>query len=258
MNGDGRADIITARGHKPLIGSGVGELLWLEQPTDPTTVPWRAHKLADGPDIDIDVLATSAGTVWVFAAEFFGQRLSSFELRSGAVVSSAIIDASEGAMYSVRALQGAPSASVCLFASNYHYSGTGGVFHYSGQFGASLNRTTVASNFHNRQYAPGSGAPGWVFPHWPLSNSSSSSSSSSSNTSGGLPSLFVCGDGAETFTLLSPSAGGGWAQTFQEDYRSTVGSAAVGDFDGDGYTDVLVTDYNKGLVHAYTYSPPWN
>jgi hypothetical protein len=31
--------------------------------------------------------------------------------------------------------------------------------------GASLNRTVIASGFRNRQFAPGSGAPGWLFPH---------------------------------------------------------------------------------------------
>lgn len=32
MNSDGRMDILTARVNKPVFGSSVGELLWLEQP----------------------------------------------------------------------------------------------------------------------------------------------------------------------------------------------------------------------------------
>ncbi len=246
MNGDGRDDIITARGHKPLFGAAAGELLWLEQPADPTATPWPSHKLADGPDIGIDVLAGAPGSghAWVFASEFFGKRVSFFELRGGALATSGVIDSAEGEMYSIRAMAGSVADSVTLFATNYQYSGAGSVFSYSGQLGGSLNRSIVATGFHNRQFAPGSGAPGWLFPHWPMSGNSA-----------GPVSLFVCGDGAETFTLLSPTGRGRWAQTFQEDYSSTVGAAAVGDFDGDGYTDVVVTDYNKCLVHAYTYSP---
>jgi hypothetical protein len=246
VNGDGRQDIITARGRKPVFGAAQGELRWLEQPADPTAVPWPSHKLADGPDIGIDVLAgpSGSGHAWIFAAEFFGKRFSFFELRSGAIARSGVIDATEGEMYSVRALAGSTAGSVSLFATNYRYSGAGSVFLYSGLLGATLNRTIVASGFHNRQFAPGSGAPGWLFPHWPTTGSNA-----------GPASLFVCGDGSETLTLLSPNGSGRWAQTFQEDYSSTVGSAALGDFDSDGYTDVVVTDYNKGLVHAYTYSP---
>lgn len=248
MNGDGRSDIVTARGRKSLLSHGVGELVWLEQPENPAAVPWPLHLLANGPDIGIDLLPTGPRTAWIFAAEFFNKRLSSFHLKNGSVGNDEIIiDQSEGEMYSVRALPGATSDAVRLFATNYQYSAAGSVFEYSGTIGSSLNRTVVATGFHNRQFAPGSGAPGWVFPHWPLSSGSSATSPAS---------LFVCGDGAETFTLLSPARSTGqWVQSFQEDYKSTVGSAAVGDFDGDGFTDVVITDYNNGFVHAYTYSP---
>ena len=36
MNGDGRKDLLTARVNKPIIGASTGELLWLEQPVNPT------------------------------------------------------------------------------------------------------------------------------------------------------------------------------------------------------------------------------
>ena len=38
LNGDGKLDLVTARATTPLVGSGSGELLWLEQPaSDPVT-----------------------------------------------------------------------------------------------------------------------------------------------------------------------------------------------------------------------------
>jgi hypothetical protein len=38
LNGDGKLDLLTARGTKPIIGTAGGELLWLEQPaSDPLT-----------------------------------------------------------------------------------------------------------------------------------------------------------------------------------------------------------------------------
>lgn len=36
INGDGLPDVLTARATKPLIGSGYGEFLWLENPGEST------------------------------------------------------------------------------------------------------------------------------------------------------------------------------------------------------------------------------
>jgi hypothetical protein len=68
-------------------------------------------------------------------------------------------------------------------------------------------------------------------------------------------SIFVCGDGSENLTLLTPQSNGTWAISFQKDYKSTIGAMTVGDYSGDGYTDALVTDYNNGFVHSFSYSP---
>lgn len=134
-----------------------------------------------------------------------------------------------------------------LLADSYHYSGNGSVLLYaSNSLRGPWQRTLVASAFHNVQFAPGSGAPGWLYPHYPRAGSAT-----------GTQSFFVCGDGSEQFSLFEPTApdAAQWRQTYNENYRSTVGAAAVGDFDGDGWTDALVTDYNNGRVHAYTYAP---
>lgn len=256
VNGDGLEDIITARAKKPLFGKGLGELLWLEQPSDPTQL-WPSHKLADGPDIDVRLYRSEKmqpGEAVIFAAEFFGRRLSSFILANGSVTSSNVIDDAEGEMYSVTPGHVFGNGTVTLLADNYEYNGNGTIFLYTANdataSASAWTKTIVSSAFHNRQYAPGSGAPGWIYPHYPRASQNAAAVSQEQQ------SFFVCGDGDEAFHLFSPSStSGGWTETFRQDFKSTVGAAALGDFDQDGWLDVVVTDYNNNLIHAYTYAP---
>jgi len=37
--------------------------------------------------------------------------------------------------------------------------------------------------------------------------------------------------------------------------RTTSGKFAVGDFNGDGYTDIVVAGYTIGRLYAFTYAP---
>lgn len=246
VNADGLVDVLTARGKKSLFGGSAGELVWFQNPGRSSSSSWVEHVVGSGPDIGIDVVQdTGNGDVYVAAAEFFAQRLTLWHLVNGTLAqgSPVVVDNSDGAMYGVRHVD-AGQGKKTLFSNNYKYSGQGTIYAYT-SFPTYSSRMQVATGFHNRQYAPGSGAPGWLYPHHPLRNATSTDPIS----------LFVCGDGAETFTLLSPIGPNTWNATFVDDYHSTAGAAAVGDFDNDGYTDVFVTDYNAGKVHYYTYAP---
>ena len=51
MNGDGLLDILLAQTCEVLFENH-GKLLWLEQPTDPTTAKsWTTHELISGPGL---------------------------------------------------------------------------------------------------------------------------------------------------------------------------------------------------------------
>lgn len=55
-----------------------GELIWLENPGSLSNTPWIEHKLADGPDVMINVaeLDNDDSTIEIIAAEFFSKRIS--------------------------------------------------------------------------------------------------------------------------------------------------------------------------------------
>jgi hypothetical protein len=36
---------------------------------------------------------------------------------------------------------------------------------------------------------------------------------------------------------------------------TTTGKFAIGDFDGDGYTDIVAAGYSVGKIYAFTYAP---
>jgi hypothetical protein len=164
-----------------------------------------------------------------------------FTVVNGQVTSSKVIDNSIGEVYCVRAVDLYGSGALDLVVSNYKYSGGGSVFIYSG---ADFEKKSVlATGFNNVQYQPGSGAPGWLYPHYPTTGITS-----------GPMNLFVCGDGSEDLSLFSLSTNGTWTRIFYRQYNSTIGAMAVGDFDGSGYTSALVTDYDHGFVHGFRYS----
>ena len=239
VNGDGILDVVTAKAKKSLFGKSSGELVWLE---GSSSYPWKEHHLAFGPDIDIFVLPINQTTFKVFAAEFFAQQLSSFEITNGSVVSSKVIDDSIGEVYCVRAVDLYGSGSIDLVVSNYKYTGSGSVFIYSGVNFDS--KSVLATGFQNKQFQPGSGAPGWLYPHYPKSGVFS-----------GAMNIFVCGDGSEDLSLYSYSATNEtWIRTFYRQFDSTIGAMAVGSFDDSGYTSALVTDYDHGFIHGFRYT----
>jgi hypothetical protein len=132
VDGDGALDIITARASKSLFGKGKGQLVWLKN-AGFNNVPWVETVLADGPDVDIFVLPGNGTSATIFAAEFFGEKVSQFDLENGKIVSNRTIDDTLGEAYCVRAGDIEGNGEISVIASNYKYSGDGGsVFLYSG------------------------------------------------------------------------------------------------------------------------------
>lgn len=78
-------------------------------------------------------------------------------------------------------------------------------------------------------------------------------------TDAGRPLLLVSGDDNGTVTMLTPrsQAPDDWTYdaTRVATGSGTVGSVAVGDANGDGWTDVVVPMYADNRVDLYTFAP---
>eukprot|EP01108_Squamamoeba_japonica_P008038 TRINITY_DN699_c0_g2_i1.p2 TRINITY_DN699_c0_g2~~TRINITY_DN699_c0_g2_i1.p2 ORF type:complete len:161 (-),score=36.50 TRINITY_DN699_c0_g2_i1:200-682(-) len=157
-------------------------------------------------------------------------------------------------MYAVRVSDlrstGKPSE---LVVTNYKYSGRGALFVYvldSGDPTKVGPPITLYDEFHNVQWMPGSGAPGFVFPHF----------ARAAHAKGDLANIFVAGDGAEQAYLFEPThamVNGSKRYEYKLgddiNYMDTVGGMAVGDVDGDGMNEVFVSAYETGQVHVISY-----
>jgi hypothetical protein len=265
---DGWLDVVTARATAPQFGAKRGQLIWLRNPGLPMQFPWEEHLIVEGPDVSFDIvpLNGSSTPALVYSAEFFGKKLTVLNLgKGGAVTASQTIDDDIGEVYDVKATtlysNGADAGSLPaqLVVTNYSYESQGALMIYeipeSHPVGGQYERTTVFGQFKNRQYMPGSGAPGFVAPHTPRTDSAKTPKN-----------IFVCGDGAEELFLFTPANGttpaatrlsGGPDYTLAQaiKYGATVGGITVGDADGDGWNEVFVCVYDTGLIDVFTYRP---
>lgn len=259
VDGDGLQDIITARATMPQAqaGAGRGELLWLRAPR------WDVHILGAGPDMNFDVLylnGTSAPVV-VYAAEFFGEQLSAFQIGlGGEVTKQAVLDRTVGQVYAVQMsdLYNRGSAGE-LVVTNYVGLGKGSLFVYELDPGNPLKvlqRHTIYDQFQNVQLEFGAGAPGFVYPHWPRPRQFV--------PVGQLANLMVAGDGSEQAYLFTAVPGSPqkyhYQLTWQKNFAATVGGMAIGATVVSaaspfaGFNQVFLTVYEKGEVHVYSYS----
>ncbi|XP_012936545.1 uncharacterized protein LOC101858175 [Aplysia californica] len=82
MDKDGRLDGLTARAHKPFIGSAQGQLLWLSNPAGHSIdSPWTENVIASGPDTFFEFSTLTAGGKSyevILTSEFFDQKLRIF------------------------------------------------------------------------------------------------------------------------------------------------------------------------------------
>lgn len=254
MNGDGKLDILTARATKPLFGSGTGELLWLEQPANPTQVPWTEHVLVAGPDV---IFATAeldgqSNTLEVVAAEFFSQKLSLHVISLGATVAvtkSKTIDDTIGPGYSVQLADLNNDGKKELLVTNHQGTATlSGLFAYeipADPINGVFTRHDIYKGFPVDEPGFNQASPGFAYIAYPKV----------ADTVTSPPDIYIAGDGAQRayrFTFALP-----YQYQMQEiiDTKGTVGALALYDVDGDGFLEAFVPDYDHGIVYVFTFSP---
>lgn len=250
MNGDGRLDALTARAHKPLIGEGEGELLWLEQPASAplTSVPWKEHVVVSGPDVIIlpADLDPSDDQFEVFACEFFAKKLSVVTLstKDGSLVAARDIDLTIGPAYVAIMVDLNEDGRQELVVTN-HKGGSGGeVYAYTipaDVIKGNYARYLLASNFTVTEPGSNQYAPGYVYTFRPNTDYT------------GRPYLLLAGDGSQRAYVMEPTdTDFAYTTNVLFDAKGVVGTVGYGNglLPG-GWAELFVPDYDGNTLHAF-------
>ncbi len=253
VNEDGKMDIVTARATKPIIGKTAGELLWLEQPqTNPlSSLPWKEHVLASGPDVGFTLadLKPDDHQFEVFATEFFSKRLTLYTINTTtASVSSRDIDTEIGPAYSVSVVDLNGDGAKDLLVTN-HVGGSGGsVFAYEipqDILKGNFTKHVIATDFPVTAVGFNEAAPGFAYAFKPHASYV------------GPQYILVAGDGSKSAYLLQPMEKGfAYNKTVVIAVDGIVGSIAVANLIGsEGWAEFFVPDYGGGKIYAYVFGP---
>lgn len=251
MNGDGRLDLVTARANRSLFGGGKGELLWLEQPENPTSGPWQEHVIASGPDVYFDLHDFDRdGQEEIVATEFFAKRLSIY-WKNGSSWERQMVDDTLGSAFALEVVDLNADGRVELLVTNHeNQASRSAVFAYEIPADArrgEWKRHTLLTGIPTYG-GMGQASPGHAISFFPRVDDL-----------GGRPWIVVSGDGARQAYLLRPAATADrpWAYESKVFFKSSgiVGMPAVGDVNDDGYADLFVPAYGEGLVYSFTFAP---
>ncbi len=252
MNGDGRLDVLTARATKPIIGASKGELVWLEHPADDALAgAWKEHVLAEGPDVHFRLADLDGdGSAEIVATEFFSKRLSLW-WREGGRWEGRIIDDALGSAFDVQVVDLNRDGNFDLLVTNHEADAAAAVFAYvvpKDLRGGPFERHTLLQGIETRQGGIRQASPGAAVAFQPYSK-----------VSAGKPFILVNGDGSQRAHLLVPRSQDKGDWSYEErillDAKATVGMSAVGDVDGDGWTEIFVPAYDKNEIHTFTFKP---
>lgn len=261
LDGDGRLDVLAARANVDAVGRARGELIWLRHPSivDSKT-PWEIGKLTDGPDVITLVVRGNNDLLYVFAAEFFGEKLSLTTLKPGGgsiFVSYEILDATIGPTEDLHLADVDGDGMLELVISS-HEGGTGGsVYAYelppnlnpnaegsdNTSMDASWSRILLATGFKVTKPGPNQASPGFIYPVISATYV--------------RPLWFVAGDGSQGVHLMWPVSDKTGNNMYKYDVAKildiggTVGTLAINDLDGDGILEMVVPDYDNGRLFFY-------
>ena len=251
MNGDGRLDILTARATKPIIGRAGGQLLWLEQPAENplTSVPWKEHVLASGPDVIILPVDLNEDDKQfeVFACRFFSERLSvlTISTTNATVLGERDIDTTIGPAYDAIFVDLNMDGNKELVVTN-HKDGKGGeVYAYEiptkDVINGNYTKHLIADNFTVTEPGKNQAAPGFVYAFKPNMNYTEK------------PFLLVAGDGSQKAYILQPTDKDFVYNTsVLLSVNGVVGSVGVANLLGpEKWAEFFVPDYDEDRLYAF-------
>jgi hypothetical protein len=247
VDNDGDLDIVTCRATLPFLAKGHGELLWLENNGSGLESTWPAHVLQSGPDIIFDIHPWSTpANLTIASGEFFNARVTLTVVNFGTVVKYDVIDDTIGAIDDVgfHNLDGTGVPNL-LVTNHVSVESLSGVFAYTwNQASSNWTRTILSQGFKTRAWFQGM-SPGFVYPLYPQPANPS-----------GFPTIAIAGDGTyELYLLLPTSKPLVYTRQTLLVANGTVAALEVGDFNGDGWTDMLVPNYDLSQMYAFTFKP---
>ncbi|XP_069938772.1 uncharacterized protein [Cherax quadricarinatus] len=273
MDIDGDLDALTARFHKPLIGFTKHDLVWFENAGEGFSEGWTAHVVAtNGPDVHFATVTLSAGGRdfdCVVVGEFFKERTSIYWTESDtndwtdlSKVKSRVINADAGQVFDVLVDDFNRDGTLEFIASEYKTDlGVGQVTLY--QFPEDFRtdefpQIVIADGFQPHNMLVGqSMSPGSPKVYYPTTEYANDLAED------GLPHkpfILLSGDDDGCMYILYPDTEERDDWTYQKHIlvnttHTTSGKMAHGDFNNDGYEDVVVAGYTAGQLYVYTYAP---
>lgn len=244
MDGDGRKDYLTARTNAQ---AGSGELVWYKHPEFfyGSGNLWEEHIVTKGPDVmfDVQTIQGYEGII-VFASEFFNKRLTIYQVVNGKVGLSRIIDSTIDQAYSVRYLDINDDGNFELLVNNHETNNTkAGIFLYNvpqDLFHGEFTRKQIASGFTNAfSYLIPNMCPGFPYAVYP--------------GPGHAKHILVAGDGDYSAHLMRPDGKDAFQREVIKNLGGTVGAITTYDFDGDGYLEFFVPNYDKNYIEVYQF-----